>query len=199
MKFRLLVADDEKNIREGLAIGLEMAGYDVQVAADGNEAFKRFLKGDIDLVITDLRMPGLSGDELLKKILGEIPDFPVIILTGHGTVESAVEAMRIGAWNFLSKPVNLDHLTELVKQALANRELVLRHRHLLDEIDSRRKFKTITGSSAAMRKVFDTVSRAAVTKASILITGESGVGKELVSNAIHDLSPRKDGPPPIRR
>ena len=194
MKFRLLVADDEKNIREGLAAGLELAGYEVVVAADGSEAFKRFHKGDIDLVISDLKMPGLSGEELLKKILNEIPDFPVIILTAHGTVESAVEAMRLGAWNFLSKPVNLDHLCELVKQALANRELVLKHRRLLEELERRESFEEIIGTSAAMRKVFDTTNRAAPTKASILITGESGVGKELVADAIHSLSPRKNKP-----
>jgi len=194
MKFRILVADDEKNIREGLAAGLELAGYEVVIAADGDEAFKRFHKGDIDLVISDLRMPGLCGEDLLKKILGEIPDFPVIILTGHGTVESAVEAMRLGAWNFLSKPVNLDHLCELVKQALANRELVFKHRRLLDELERRESFEAIIGTSAAMRRVFDTTGRAAPTKASILITGESGVGKELVADAIHGLSPRKNGP-----
>ena len=194
MKFRLLAVDDEKNIREGLAAGLEMAGYDVVIAANGEEAFRRFLKGDIDLVISDLRMPGMPGDELLKKILEEIPGFPVIILTGHGTLENAVETMRLGAWNFLSKPVNLDHLSELVKQALANRELVLKHRRLLEEMESRKNFARLIGSSAAMRKVFDTTSRVAPTKASILITGESGVGKELVADAIHGLSPRKDGP-----
>ncbi|MCL2381613.1 MAG: sigma-54 dependent transcriptional regulator [Treponema sp.] len=194
MKFRLLVVDDEKNIREGLAAGLELSGYEVVIAADGNEAFTRFLKGDIDLVISDLRMPGLGGGDLLKKILGEVPDFPVIILTGHGTVETAVEAMRTGAWNFLSKPVNLDHLSELVKQALANRELVLKHRRLLEELERRKSFAAVIGNSAVMRKVFDTTSRAAPTKASILITGESGVGKELVADAIHGLSPRKDKP-----
>ena len=194
MKCRLLVIDDEKNIREGLAAGLELAGYEVEVAADGNSGFKRFLKGDIDLVISDLRMPGLDGEELLKKILAEISDFPVIILTGHGTVETAVEAMRLGAWNFLSKPVNLDHLSELVKQALTNRELVLKHRRLLEEIERQGNFQSVIGTSAVMQKVFDTTSRAAPTKASILITGESGVGKELVADAIHGLSPRKDKP-----
>jgi len=194
MKFRLLVVDDEKNIRRGLAAGLELAGYEVETAADGNEGLSRFLKGDIDLVISDLRMPGLSGDELLGKILEEIPGFPVIILTGHGTLEAAVKAMRLGAWNFLSKPVNLDHLSELVKQALENRELVLKHRRLLEEMERRNSFRAVIGTSAAMRKVFDTTSRAAPTKASILITGESGVGKELVADAIHGLSPRKDKP-----
>ena len=194
MKYRLLVADDEKNIREGLAAGLELDGHDVDTAADGNEALKRFQKGDIDLVITDLKMPGLSGDELLKKIQNESPGTPVIILTGHGTVEAAVDAMHFGAWDFLTKPVNLDQLSYLVKQALDNRELVLKHRRLVEELEHQKRFKTFIGSSPPMRKVFDTISRAAPTKASILITGESGVGKELVADAIHNLSPRKDKP-----
>ena len=194
MKYRLLVADDEKNIREGLAAGLKLDGHEVETAADGNDALKRFLKGDIDLVITDLRMPGLSGDELLKKIQADNPGTPVIFLSGHGTVETAVEAMRLGAWDFLTKPVNLDQLSYLVRQALDNRELVLKHRRLVEELESQKKFEAFIGDSAPMRRVYDTVSRAAPTKASILITGESGVGKELVANAIHDLSPRKDKP-----
>ena len=194
MKYRLLVADDEKNIREGLAAGLELDGHDVETVADGSEALKRFLKGDIDLVITDLKMPGLSGDELLKKIQAESPGTPVIILTGHGTVEAAVEAMRFGAWDFLTKPVNLDQLSYLVKQALDNRELVLKHRRLVEELENQKRFRTFIGSSAPMLRVFDTINRAAPTRASILITGESGVGKELVADAIHGLSPRKDKP-----
>ena len=194
MKYRLLVADDEKNIREGLATGLEMEGFEIETAADGSEALKRFLKGDIDLVIADLRMPGLNGEELLKKIQAESPGTPVIILTGHGTVEFAVEAMRLGAWDFLTKPINLDHLSYLVKQALDNRELVLKHRRLLEELEHKKRFRSFIGNSPAMLRVFDTVSRAAPTKASILITGESGVGKELVADAIHGLSPRNDKP-----
>jgi DNA-binding NtrC family response regulator len=194
MKFHMLIAEDEKNIREGLAAALELDGHEVTTAADGNEALKRFQKGDIDLVITDLRMPGLSGEELLGKILTETPGLPVIVLTGHGTVESAVKAMRAGAWDFLIKPVNLDYLSLLVKQALDNRELVLKHRRLLEDLEQHKRFETIIGTSSVMRRVFDTTSRAAPTKASILITGESGVGKELVAEAIHGLSPRKDKP-----
>ncbi|MDR3173347.1 MAG: sigma-54 dependent transcriptional regulator [Treponema sp.] len=194
MKFRLLVVDDEKNIREGLAASLEMDGYEVVTALDGDEGLRRFAKGDIDLVITDLRMPGLSGEELLRRICAESPGIPVIVLTGHGTVENAVEAMRQGAWDFLAKPVNLDHLSQLVKRALQNRELALKHRELEEELEQKKQFETIIGTSAPMRRVFDTISRAAPTRASILITGESGVGKELVADAIHGLSPRKDKP-----
>ena len=194
MKYRLLVAEDEKNIREGLATALELDGHEVETAADGNEALKRFQKGDIDLIITDLKMPGLSGEELLSKIQAENPGTPVIILTGHGTVETAVKAMRLGAWDFLTKPVNLDYLSLLVKQALDNRELVIKHQRLEEELAHHKRFETIIGNSASMQRVYDLTSRAAPTKASILITGESGVGKELIADAIHQLSPRKDKP-----
>ena len=194
MKFRLLVIDDEKNIREGLAEALSMDGYDVECAADGDEGWKRFNKGDIDLVITDLRMPGMGGDELMRRIAAETPGLPVIILTGHGTVENAVAAMRDGAWDFFTKPVNLDRLSLVVKRALANRELVLQHRQMEEELERRRQFISIIGKSRPMREVFDTISRVAPTKASVLITGESGVGKELVAEAIHESSPRKGKP-----
>ncbi|MCL2190585.1 MAG: sigma-54 dependent transcriptional regulator [Treponema sp.] len=194
MRFKLLVADDEKNIREGLAASLEMDGYATVCAADGNEAWGLFGKGDIDLVITDLRMPGVDGGELMRRILAETPGFPVIILTGHGTVESAVSAMREGAWDFLTKPVNLGRLSMLVKRALENRELVLRHRQMEDELERNRLSRSMSGKSPAMRKVLDTVGRVAPTRASVLITGESGVGKELVADAIHDLSPRRGKP-----
>jgi DNA-binding NtrC family response regulator len=194
MNFKLLVADDEKNIREGLAASLRMDGHEVVTAADGNEGWKRFQKGDVDLVITDLRMPGLSGEEFLKRISGESPGVPVIVLTGHGTVETAVDAMRNGAYDFLTKPVNLDRLSLLVKRALQNRELELRHRRMEEELEHQKQFETIIGTSAPMRRIFDTISRVAPTKASILITGESGVGKELVADAIHELSPRQGKP-----
>ncbi|MDR0486982.1 MAG: sigma-54 dependent transcriptional regulator [Treponema sp.] len=194
MNFRLLVIDDEKNIREGLADALKMDGYDVVCAMDGDEGWKRFSGGDVDLVITDLRMPGIGGEELMRRILAQVPGFPVIILTGHGSVESAVAAMREGAWDFLTKPVDLDHLSLIVKRALANRELVFQHRRMEEELARKKQFRSIIGSSRNMRDVFDTMSRAAPAKVSILITGESGVGKELVADEIHELSPRKGNP-----
>ena len=194
MKYKLLIADDERNIRKGLAESLSLDGYDVIEAADGKQAWDLYSKGDIDLVITDLRMPGISGEDLLRRIQSETPGFPVIMITGHGSVAGAVEAMRNGAWDFVTKPLNLDHLTELVKQAIANRELVLKHKHLLDEIDRRKQFQSLIGKSAPMHKVFDLIGRAAPSRASIMITGESGVGKELVADAIHGLSPRKNKP-----
>lgn len=194
MKFTILVIDDEKNIREGLAMALEDEGYDVLTANDGKTGLQTALSEETDLLITDLKMPGLSGEELLRQVISKKPGVPVIVLTGHGTVETAVEAMRIGAYDFLTKPLDLDHLFLLVKRALQNRELVLRHRELLHEMEKKQSFENIIGKSAIMEKVFQDIKKVAPAKASVLITGETGVGKELIARAIHNLSGRKDKP-----
>ncbi len=192
MKCNILIIDDEKNIREGLAASLELEGYKAILAQDGKEGLDLISRGDIDLVITDLRMPNISGEKVLAKVASESPGLPVIVLTGHGSIDSAVEAMRNGAYDFLTKPLNLDRLTLIVKRALQNRELVLQHRQLQEELESKKSFESIIGKSAEMQKIFDMVRRVADSKASVLITGESGVGKELIANAIHNLSSRKD-------
>ncbi|MDR1257223.1 MAG: sigma-54 dependent transcriptional regulator, partial [Spirochaetaceae bacterium] len=194
MKFKILVADDEKGIREGLAESLETDGYDVVIAEDGEAAWKRYQHGDIDLAIIDLRMPKMNGDELLRRIKADSSGVPVIMLTGHGTVNDAVNAMRNGAWDFFTKPVNIDRLSILVKRAIGNRARRLEHLHLEEELERRRLNNFIIGTSEVIRNVFDTVERVAPSKASVLITGESGVGKELIADAIHRLSPRKDKP-----
>ncbi|MBB6479176.1 sigma 54-interacting transcriptional regulator [Spirochaeta isovalerica] len=197
MTFNILVVDDEMNIRVGLGKSLEMDGYSIFLAEDGNEAMKVMLKADIDLVISDLRMPGMSGEELLKKISSSYPTVPVIILTGHGTVENAVNAMRDGAYDFMTKPVNLDRLSLLVKRALSSRELVLQHRALKEEVEKlerKRNYSNIIGKSAQMQRISELLAQVAPSKASVLITGESGVGKELVADALHQLSGRSDHP-----
>jgi DNA-binding NtrC family response regulator len=139
-------------------------------------------------------MPGMTGEELLKHITTESPGVPVIVLTGHGSVESAVDAMRNGAYDFLTKPLNLDRLSLLVKRALERRAMVLEQKRLEEELEHQKSFQTMIGTSAPMRKIFDTISRVAPSRASVLISGESGVGKELIADAIHNLSPRKDKP-----
>ena len=194
MQCTVLIIDDEKNIREGLAAALEMEGYTVALAADGKQGLARMVKGDIDLVITDLRMPEVSGEQVLAKVAAENPGVPVIVLTGHGSIDSAVEAMRNGAYDFLTKPLNLDQLILIVKRALESRELAIKHRELLEQLNSRKSFESIIGKSAEMQKIFATVRKAADSKVSVLITGESGVGKELIANALHNLSPRRDKP-----
>ena len=194
MKFKILIIDDEKNIREGLAAALEMDGYNTAVAENGEKGLEFVNKGDIDLVITDLRMPGISGEEVLQKITSEIPGLPVIVLTGHGSIDSAVSAMHSGAYDFLTKPLNLEHLSLVVKRALKNRELQIQNKQLQEEIIKSKPFESIIGKSAEMQKIFQMIQKVASTKASVLITGESGVGKELVAHAIHNLSPRRDNP-----
>ena len=194
MRSTILVADDEKNIREGLAEALALDGYGTVVAADGDEALRIVETGDVDLVITDLKMPRLSGTEVLKAVAGRYPGLPVIVLTGHGTIEDAVAAMRSGAFDFVTKPVNLDHLSLLVRRALESRELARKNRELEAEIAAQRRESAMIGRSPEMKRVLELVRRVAPTKASVLVTGESGVGKELVADAIHALSPRSGGP-----
>ncbi|MGO9412151.1 MAG: sigma-54-dependent transcriptional regulator [Spirochaetia bacterium] len=194
MKLTVLVADDEKNIREGLREALALDGYDVALAADGHEAWETVNKGDIDLVITDLKMPHMSGEDLLRNISSQFPTVPVIILTGHGTIESAVQAMHDGAYDFLTKPVNLDRLSLMVKRALGNRELALQNRAMQEELERRSQFASIIGKSAEMKQVFEMVRQVAPSRSSVLITGESGSGKEMIAEALHYNSPRKDKP-----
>src|SRR6056297_2094122 len=197
MKFTILIVDDEKNIREGLGRSLEMDDYRVLLAENGKQGWNLVNEEQVDLVIADLKMPGLSGGELLKRISSSYPTVPVIILTGHGTIESAVEAMRNGAFDFVTKPVNLGRLSLLVERALSNRELVLQHRSLQEEVDrlrNKRRNGNIIGKSSPMQKILQMIDQVAATKASVLITGESGVGKELVADALHDLSNRRDKP-----
>ena len=190
MKFTILIIDDEKNIREGLGAAFEMEGYEVRLAANGKEGLDCIAKGDIDLVITDLRMDGISGEEVLRRVTTETPGIPVIVLTGHGSIDTAVDAMRNGAYDFLTKPLNLDRLSMLVKRALERRELSLQHTQLKAEVSSAHTLDNMIGKSGEMQKVFTLIKKVAPTKASVLITGESGVGKELVADAIHNLSPR---------
>lgn len=192
MKLTVLVADDEKNIREGLREALMLDGYEVLLAADGKEALDTVNRGDVDLLITDLKMPRLSGEELLKNVASQFPTVPVIILTGHGTIESAVQAMHDGAYDFLTKPVNLDRLSLLVKRALATRELAVQNRAMQEELERRSGFASIIGKSAEMKQVFDMVRQVAPSRSSVLITGESGSGKEMIAEALHYNSPRKD-------
>lgn len=192
MKFTILVIDDEENIRNGLAANFEMEDYNVRTASSGKQGLELLAHGDIDLVVTDLRMDGISGEEVLRRVTTELPGIPVIVLTGHGSIDAAVAAMKNGAYDFLTKPLNLDQLNAIVKRALETRELSLKHKMLLSELDTVRSFGKMIGKSAEIQKVFNLVEKVAPSKASVLITGESGVGKELVADAVHSLSPRKN-------
>ncbi len=194
MKATILVVDDERNIREGLRRALELDGHAVAMAADGREALNVMAAEEIDLVIADLRMPRMSGDQLLKQAVKQHPSVGVIILTGHATVEVAVQAMRDGAYDFLEKPVNIDRLGLLVRRALAERKLTVSNRELRRELERQQSSRGLLGNSPAMRRVLEMVEQVAPTRASVLITGESGAGKELVAESIHRLSPRAEQP-----
>lgn len=190
MKSTILIIDDEKNIREGLGAAFEIEGYTVRLASGGKEGLEQIAKGDIDLVITDLRMDGVSGEEVLRQVTAKNPGVPVIVLTGHGSIDSAVEAMRNGAYDFLTKPLNLDQLSMIVKRALQGRELAIRHKELKAQVQTSRTLEEMVGKSAEMQKIAELIKKVAPSKASVLITGESGSGKEVVADAIHALSPR---------
>jgi DNA-binding NtrC family response regulator len=194
VKYNILVVDDEKNIREGLAKLLELEGHRALPAADGREALALLERGDVDLVVTDLKMPNLPGDELLRSAQAAVPGLPVIILTGHGTIESAVQAMKEGAYDYLTKPVDFSRLTLLVSRALSEWEVKRQYREALQELQKRSQFSNIIGKSEAMRRIFEVVELVSASKASVLITGESGTGKEMIADAIHYNSERKDKP-----
>ncbi len=190
-RMTILIVDDEKNIREGLSKALALAGYHTLMSATGSEAVRVLERDAVDLVISDLRMPGLSGEQLLRRVVSAYPAIPVIILTGHGTIESAVTAMHAGAYDFLTKPVNLDRLELLVKRALSRRQLMLENLTLQRELERRSTAHQLVTASPAMKRAWEVVEQVAPSRASVLITGESGVGKELVADAIHSLSPRR--------
>ncbi|AFI31553.1 sigma-54-dependent transcriptional regulator [Borrelia crocidurae] len=194
---KLLVADDEKNIREGIATYLEEEGYFVFTASDGEEALETIQNEKIDAIISDLRMPQISGEELLKIVKDRNPNIPFIILTAHGTVDSAVDAMREGAYDFLTKPVDLERLLLIIKRALKKRNDKTQQNVLQKNIIIRKNlsyYEEIFGKSLIMQKILELVKKIAKSKASVLITGESGVGKEVIADAIFDLSNRNDKP-----
>lgn len=192
--FTILTIDDEENIRNGLADNFELEGYKVEQAANGKEGLEKIAAGGIDLVITDLRMDGLSGEEVVQHVTTEYPGIPIIVLTGHGSIDDATAAIKAGAFDFLTKPLDLDHLNIVVKNALRGKELAEQNKQLLQKLKKQTEESDMIGKSGELTKVKTLISKAAPTKASVLITGESGVGKELVANAIHKQSPRKDNP-----
>ncbi len=193
----ILITDDEANIVSGLKYAFEDEGFNVLTAKNGVEAWHTINNNVIDLVITDLRMPEMDGYELIKRISASYPTLPVIVLTGHGTIETAVETMRDGAIDFFTKPVDLDKLILVVKKNIKNSQLQEQNRKLTEEIDklkSQQKYSKIIGKSSKLSQMMQIINQVAPTKASVLVTGESGTGKELVADAIVALSDRKDKP-----
>ncbi len=192
MKKRILVVDDEEKLRRVIELHLISAGYDVDKAGSAEEALK--LVDRADMVITDLRLPSMDGLQLLALIRRQNAHSPVVVMTAYGTVENAVEAMKSGATDFLLKPFSLDHLTAVVQKALEYRALRDENRQLKEELGRRYEFDNIKGRSSAMQEIFSTIDRVAPTRATVLLAGESGVGKDLIARAIHFHSPRRDRP-----
>ncbi|MCX6999314.1 MAG: response regulator, partial [Candidatus Sumerlaeota bacterium] len=191
---RILIVDDEKNTREGLKWALDGKNYDISLATDGQEAADLLSIQPFDLVITDLKMPAMDGMDLLNLILKKYPKTIVIILTGHATVENAVEAMKKGAYDYIEKPINIDDLNLLVEHTLLEKNLPEEDENLRQSLQRQYSMESIIGESPAMKKVFEKIIHVAPTRATVLIQGESGTGKELIASAIHYNSPRWNKP-----
>jgi two-component system response regulator HydG len=190
----LLVADDDSAVRQSLERTLTREGYRVLLASDGQAALERLQGGGIDLVLSDLKMPGLTGLELLRAAKVVAPEVDVIMLTAFGTVEEAVKAMKEGACDFLTKPFQRAQLIRVINQALERRALIAQNRALQRRLDDLLRQGNIIGTSPAFRRMMTLVDQVATSSATVLIQGESGTGKELIARAIHDKSPRRNGP-----
>lgn len=191
MKIKVLVVDDELSMREFLAILLEREGYEVTVAASAAEALQKMDAALFDMVLSDVNMPGLSGIELLARIKEKSPETAVLMLTAFSAAEQAVEAMKLGAYDYICKPFKNEEVKQLVKNALEKQGLKRENILLKSDAGGRDSFCGIIGKSGKMRELFDMIQKVAVSQSSVLILGESGTGKELAARAVHSCSPRK--------
>lgn len=190
----ILIVDDEKNYPPIISAILEEEGYETLVANNGLDALEIINNSDIDLVLTDMKMPLIDGIELLERIKISDPDLPVIMMTAHGTVEKAVEAMQKGAYNYILKPFDNERLILFVKKAVKVYSIIKENRQLRNVVESQYKFGNIIGKSKAMKDVFETIQKVSPSSATVLIEGESGTGKELVAKSIHFNSQRSEKP-----
>ncbi len=190
----ILLIDDDDSLRRVMEFSLTEAGYKVQVAASGEEGLRLFEKDSFDAVITDITMPGMSGMEVLGKVRELDERLPVVVITAYGTIESAVEAMKKGAYDYITKPFNRDELRLTLGKALRMRKLEKENVELRAEVTDRYRFESILGVSEKIKDVLAMAGRVAASDATVLITGESGTGKELLAKGIHYNSPRAEGP-----
>ena len=191
---KVLIADDEKHIVDGLQMLLQEEGYTVDTANDGQKAWDKVQSGEYGLVLADLKMPKLDGLALFAQMREANIDSEFIIITGKGTVDSAVEAMRNGAYDYLTKPLEIDRLKALIPKALEKYEVRTANRRLQDRLESLTRYGDMLGQSEEMTQIYKMIEAVAPSSASVLIVGESGTGKELVARAMHNKSPRKKGP-----
>ena len=190
----ILVVDDEPNYLIVLSELLKEEGFEVLTAQRGEEGLKIVEDVDLDIVLTDMRMPGMDGLELLKAIKNYNNDLPVIMITAFGEVEKAVVAMKAGGYNYLAKPFNNEELLVNIRKAIEHYSLLRENLRLLDEAKIRYGFASIVGKNSRMQEIYQLIEKVAPTTASVLVTGESGTGKELVARAIHINSPREKAP-----
>ncbi|MCF8098907.1 MAG: sigma-54 dependent transcriptional regulator, partial [Desulfarculaceae bacterium] len=188
---RILIVDDEKNYLVVLQALLADNGYEMLTAQNGSQALALAAEEEPDLVITDMRMPQMSGLDLIQRLKARFNEMPIIVMTAYGTVENAVEAMKSGATDYISKPFENTELLLTVQKALKMRRLLFQNRLLKEELQG---YGEIIGDSKAMRQVYGLIDKVAATKATVLLTGESGTGKELIARAIHARSPRAEEP-----
>jgi DNA-binding NtrC family response regulator len=194
MAGRILIVDDEKAILVALRGLFAKEGYQVETAASGDEAVRRIETGNFHVVVTDLSMEGTSGMQVLERARAVDPDVAVVMITAHGSEKAAVQAMKLGAADYLPKPFDNDELRVVVRRAMEASLLRRDHRRLLEQVQGAYGFEQMVGTSQAMRRVFETIERVADTDVTVLIRGESGTGKELVANALHYRSPRRTKP-----
>jgi DNA-binding NtrC family response regulator len=187
----ILIVDDERNTREGLQRALQDR-YDVLLAEDSQTAAQTLESTPIDVMLTDLRMPGVDGMGLLRRAMSLTNPPVCIMMTAYGSIENAVQAMQAGAYHYITKPVNLDELELVIQRALHSRRIETENVNLHEQIDHKFGLENIIGESPAMQQVFETVRQVAPSRATVLITGETGTGKELIAKAIHNFSPRKN-------
>ena len=194
MQGRILIVDDEKSMCELLDTDLRLRGFEVSWFLSPDDAFQAFKDKPFDVVLTDLKMPGISGTELCERLVANRPDIPVIVMTAFGSMETAIEAIRVGAYDFVTKPIDMDLLGVTLQRAVQHRQLQEKVKVLSETVERTARFGEILGASPAMQDLFDQLARIADSETSVLITGESGTGKELVARALHRQSRRTDGP-----
>jgi two-component system, NtrC family, response regulator len=190
----ILIVDDEKNYLVVLEALLSPEGYEIITADNARSALRLIEESDLDLVLTDMKMPGVSGMELLEQCKKINPEVPVIMMTAYGTIEMAVEAMKKHAYDYITKPFQNEELKVTIKKALENYRLIKENRRLSEALSEKHKFSNMIGRSKPMLRIYDLIGKVAYSKASVLITGPSGTGKELIAKAIHYESPRKNRP-----
>ena len=190
----ILVVDDEINIRGALVTLLEKKGHRVRGAGSGEEALEQRDAASADLVLTDLKMPGMGGMEFLRRLKAKWSDTEVVVMTAYGSIDTAVEAMRCGAYDYLTKPIDRERFPVLVEKALERHALATENKRLRSRLETRTRFDQMVGDSEPMRRVYNLVEMVAESDVTVLLTGESGTGKELVARAIHHKSARANGP-----